>query len=425
MKKYILATFALMAMCFSAMAETPSNAFQLNYKNDTVAPLQTRFIFKPRYVFSADGTEMTLMRYKGTTATSSVIKVDSVSSLAYIYMPHVHNITLVADTVLPTDETTGHLAYWECIGTEDDPTCHLYFADSLATDTIGNAIALAAWLNKGGEGYLHYVYDSAYFYAVVNGTLVVRADRIGEIKNENRDSVDYFVMTYTRLGEPQTFEAEATSMRKVVFKTGDNMVTTPVLGAYTYTDNNGTYTITLSVNPEDETDYIITSPSGLPDGSQWHATFDPETNTLTCVGVEVGYEQYNNQFGDGIIYGWYNRSNLYVYGYLSFLASTSENGSAPLVFNLDDEGYITGVQNVMFGAYVYQADAQGDPQHGLGWGYLIKNGYEFSYKGAANAPMRSNAGHADLMAVKAVKAVKASLIDKKELVEMKNIRFAY
>lgn len=424
MKKYILATFALIAMCFSAMAAKPNNAFQLNYKNETVAPLQARLLGNPRFVFSEDGSEITF--YKGANPANMVIKVDSVNSLAYIYMPHVHNLTLVADTVLPTDETTGTLAYWECVGTAEDPSCTLYFADSLGTQEIGNDSLLNIWLAKGGNGFLKCVYDSAYFYAVVNGTLIVRADRIGEIKNENRDSVDYFVMTYTLQGEPQTFEAEATSMRKVVFKTGDdNMVTTPVLGAYTYTDNNGTYTITLSVNPEDETDYIITSPSGLPDGSQWHATFDPETNTLTCAGVEVGYENYGNQFGDGIVYGWYNRSNLYVYGYLSFLASTSEDGSAPLVFNLDDEGYITGVQNVMFGAYVYQGDAQGDPQHPLGWGYLIKNGYEFSYKGAANAPMRSNAGNADLMAVKAVKAVKASLIDKKELVEKKNIRLAY
>lgn len=419
MKKYILATFALIAMCFSAMAAKPNNAFQLNYKNKTVAPLQARLLGNPRFVFSEDGSEITF--YKGANPANMVIKVDSVNSLAYIYMPHVHNLTLVADTVLPTDETTGTLAYWECVGTTEDPSCTLYFADSLGTQAIGNDSLLNIWLAKGGNGFLKCVYDSAYFYAVVNDTLIVRADRIAEIKNETRDTVDYFVMSYTRLGEPQTYEAEAVSMDKVVFKTGDKLATTPVLGVYTYSDEQGTYEITLSVNPEDETDYIIESPSGLPDGSQWHATFDAETNTIICAGIEVGYENYGNQFGLGIAYGWYNRAKLYVYGYLSFVTGTSGNGTAPLVFNLDDEGYITGIQNSMFGAYVYQADAQGAPQSGLGWGYVITNDDVLSYKGAAvkSAPKMSNAVNADL---KAVKAVNAGLIDKKELVEKKNIR---
>lgn len=224
MKKYILATFALIAMCFSAMAEktVANNAFQLNYKNDTVAPLQARLLVNPRFVFSEDGSEITF--YKGANPANMVIKVDSVKSLAYIYMPHVHNITLVADTVFPTDETTGTLAYWECIGTEEDPTCHLYFADSLGTDTIGNDSLLNVWLAKDGEGFLPCVYENDKIYAVIGDTLIVRTDRISEMKNVTEDGNDFFHMTYTFLGETQTYHVSAFDLQDgVVFKTGKQL----------------------------------------------------------------------------------------------------------------------------------------------------------------------------------------------------------
>lgn len=164
----------------------------------------------------------------------------------------------------------------------------------------------------------------------------------------------------------------------------------PQLGVYSYSDEQGSYYLTFSVNPDDPTDYLVESPSGLDDGSVWHLTFDEDAKTFTCEGLELGYESYDNQFGFGVVYGWFNKANLLTYGYVSFMESTSEKGSAPLVFNLDDSGYVTGIQNIMFGAYVYQSKADGTPTKGLGWGYLLTNEDELSYEGPASAPKAAN-----------------------------------
>lgn len=157
----------------------------------------------------------------------------------------------------------------------------------------------------------------------------------------------------------------------------------PKLGQYSYSDDYGTYRLTLATNPEDPTEYIIESPSGLPDESQWHLTLDEAARTLTCEGIELGYEQYGNQFEWGMVYGWYNKEKLYTYGYASFLESTDGDGNDPLIFNLDNEGYITGIENVMFGAAVYQSDEKGNPTKALGWGYLLTNEDELEYEGPA------------------------------------------
>lgn len=161
------------------------------------------------------------------------------------------------------------------------------------------------------------------------------------------------------------------------------------LGVYSYTDDYGANYLTFMTNPEDPTDYLVMNPSGLTDGSQWHLTLDEAARTLTCEGLELGYEEDENQFGLGIPYGWYNKDKLITYGYVSFVESTSERGDAPLVFTLDDSGYVTGIQNLMFGAYLYQSQADSTPVKGLGWGYLVKNDTEFTYEGFATASVKA------------------------------------
>lgn len=97
---------------------------------------------------------------------------------------HHHTMTLVADTVMPTDEVPGLLAYWQCTGTEENPGCMLYFADSLGTDTIGDATALAAWL--AGEAILPVTYNKEDRYVVVttNDTMLVANTKyLSEVTN--------------------------------------------------------------------------------------------------------------------------------------------------------------------------------------------------------------------------------------------------
>lgn len=181
-------------------------------------------------------------------------------------------------------------------------------------------------------------------------------------------------------GVPQAADAVSA---KVKFSGLGTSEFEPKLGVYTATDGTNERTLTFLVNPDDPTDYLVQNPSGLPDGSVWHLTLDETAKTLTCEGIEFGYEEYENQFSFGMVYGWYNKAQLYAYGYVSFLESSSEDGDAPLIFNLDDDGYVIGIQNVYFGAFVYQADAQGVAQTPLGWGYRITNDSEFTYQGAA------------------------------------------
>ncbi|MCQ2185259.1 MAG: hypothetical protein MJY92_00845 [Bacteroidales bacterium] len=163
------------------------------------------------------------------------------------------------------------------------------------------------------------------------------------------------------------------------------------LGVYSYTNDAGTFSLTFMTNPEDPTDYLVKNPSGLPDGSQWHLTLDEAARTLTCEGLELGYEEYENQFGWGWIYDWYNQAYGYAYGYLSIMEDiNSEDGDAPLVFTLDDSGYVTGIQNVKFGAFVYQAESLNNITGLLGWSpYSFNNDTEFTYEGVATASVKA------------------------------------
>lgn len=162
--------------------------------------------------------------YKGGVMVASYT-IAQVDSAVFKKVPmHEHTLTMVQDTVFPTDEKSGHLAYWECIGTEEDPTCHLYFADSLGTQEIGNADSLTNWL--ANEGLLPREYENDKIYAVIGDTLIVRTDRISEMKNVVEDSLNYFHMTYTFLGENKTYHAHHNDVDLrdgVVFKTGKEL----------------------------------------------------------------------------------------------------------------------------------------------------------------------------------------------------------
>lgn len=96
----------------------------------------------------------------------------------------------------------------------------------------------------------------------------------------------------------------------------------------------------------------------LNDGSAWYAYYDDSTKKLTLNGYHFGYEDYKNLFGS--IYGWYNKSKLLTYKYESYAESFDEEGAAECVFSVNDEGYISGLDNYAFGCCVYQMDETGE-----------------------------------------------------------------
>ncbi len=216
-------------MCFSAMAETPSNAFQLNFK-DATDSVVVMLKDEPSYEFSTDGTQMTV--YKGTTALGAAHSVSNLASLFYTYAePHKHTLTMVQDTVFPTDEVPGLLAYWQCTGTTENPGCMLYFADSLGTDTIGDATALAAWL--ASEAILPVTYNKEDRYVVVttNDTMLVANTKyLSEVTNVTKNGNNSLLLIFREGTESvhagDTIAIAEADLKSVEMKKGKNLIPT-------------------------------------------------------------------------------------------------------------------------------------------------------------------------------------------------------
>ena len=98
--------------------------------------------------------------------------------------------------------------------------------------------------------------------------------------------------------------------------------------------------------------YLITS-IGMEDGALWWAYYNPSKQTFVNTGVEYGYEEYGNVFGD--FYGYYG-SRSYLYAYENYASSTSA-GNDPLVFKVDAESkkLSSVVTNYMINVYEYKA----------------------------------------------------------------------
>ena len=138
--------------------------------------------------------------------------------------------------------------------------------------------------------------------------------------------------------------------------------------------DSGGYTnsSTFTVSPSDTENQFFVKNLMLNNSGVWYATFDPEANTLSLSGLEVGYESDGNQFGLGNIYGWWNSESNYAYGYLSFNESmANEKGDAPIVFTVNSDGYISALQNYAAGIYVYVIDESFNITDQLGWGVIF------------------------------------------------------
>lgn len=97
-----------------------------------------------------------------------------------------------------------------------------------------------------------------------------------------------------------------------------------------------TFTNTFTIKPVSgsETDFII-SDLGLDNSTSWHATYDPSSLKFTVGGVEVGYEDDGNYFGE--LWGYWDSAKTQKFGFFCYANPDDENatGNDPCVFSVD------------------------------------------------------------------------------------------
>lgn len=129
-------------------------------------------------------------------------------------------------------------------------------------------------------------------------------------------------------------------------------------------------TMTLRYAGE-ENKYTLEDICGLEDGSNWHAEYDPTAKTLTLNGLGKGYEDEGNLFGR--LYGYWNPTQYLAYYYESYATATDEEGNSPVVFEVDENGYLSALKNYMLGAFVYKMDSSFQNKvEEMGWGALFQ-----------------------------------------------------
>ena len=72
------------------------------------------------------------------------------------------------------------------------------------------------------------------------------------------------------------------------------------------------------------------------DESVWYAKYDETAGTFTVTGVEFLYETYENQYGNGYLYGFLDSKNTQGYMYMSSTVAEPEDSdfSAPMVLTV-------------------------------------------------------------------------------------------
>lgn len=129
-----------------------------------------------------------------------------------------------------------------------------------------------------------------------------------------------------------------------------------VIGKYymTCTPGQSTFENTFTVKPTSgsTTDYIITD-LGLDGSTSWYAEYDSATSKFTVNGIEVGYEDYGNQFGS--LYGYWDSARTMVFAFLSISPDNAQSyGSDPCVFSVDPTTKKISAIETTFNVAVYQ-----------------------------------------------------------------------
>ena len=96
------------------------------------------------------------------------------------------------------------------------------------------------------------------------------------------------------------------------------------------------------------------------DGSTWYVTYDETAGTLTNEGVELGYEEYESQWG--MLYGAFNKEATQVYSYFSSTTADYKE-MAPMVMTVENNA-LAGL-NTYFAMAVIEYDPVNNVAGGL------------------------------------------------------------
>ena len=172
-----------------------------------------------------------------------------------------------------------------------------------------------------------------------------------------------------------------------------------VLGDYVMMDTEE-YESIFTISPDAEENKFFVTDLGCPDGSSWHAVYDPTAHTLTLDGTLKGYEQYGNLFGQGAFY-WNDEKTLY-YATCVFATDQSE-GNDELVFSVDPETKKINKINQTLDIQIYKTE---DDSY-VGSYAIVEAGTAVALVEPNNAPAK--------------RAIKRNIADSKRFIEKQEV----
>ena len=172
-----------------------------------------------------------------------------------------------------------------------------------------------------------------------------------------------------------------------------------VLGDYVMMDTES-YESIFTLSPDAEENKFFVTDLGCPDGSSWHAVYDPTAHTLTLDGTLKGYEQYGNLFGQGAFY-WNDEKTLY-YATCVFANDQSE-GNDELVFSVDPETKKINKINQTLDIQIYKTE---DDSY-VGSYAIVEAGTAVALVEPNNAPAK--------------RAIKRNIADSKRFIEKQEV----
>lgn len=110
-----------------------------------------------------------------------------------------------------------------------------------------------------------------------------------------------------------------------------------------YTMSDGDYKHSFAVVPDTKENAFLVKNLGYESGDVWYAVYDEAEGTLKLDGTQLGYEDNGNIFGTLPFY--YDHALTWLVGWYVYADAEDTKGTGPLVFKVDNDGYISGMAN--------------------------------------------------------------------------------